>query len=341
MDTDELFVKYTVDEIRTIEKSTSERYRDLIEAADTITEMKNCSAQISNAVQDLQKHCVNLQKTMMTRGVAGVSKESHQDLQSKKKFYAISSEIKLLVDIPDRSSRKILKDSSMSDQKTAESLCSILLLEDSSPRQVFAEFLLARKSAIQTCLTPDLHTTSVKTQVCSVTRVAERTLRQIHSIFYNDEASGDCSSLLFDILSAVCNSHSPGNNGPYHIKLEVGNFGKYLPAHIKEQCVHLYVLLVAANFYRTEDEKASWKSVCEKVLKRKLSLWSEFLRSLFITRIQGIIQDALEETVTETQRLIAEATDRLDYSAEERSICSYVWRESGLDIPSEAAWDRE
>lgn len=36
--------------------------------------------QISNAVQDLQKHCVNLQKTMMTRGVAGVSKESHQDL---------------------------------------------------------------------------------------------------------------------------------------------------------------------------------------------------------------------------------------------------------------------
>lgn len=46
------------------------------------------------------------------------------------------------------------------------------------------------QSAIQTCLTPDLHTTSVKTQVCSVTRVAERTLRQIHSIFYNDEASG-------------------------------------------------------------------------------------------------------------------------------------------------------
>ncbi|KAJ8028956.1 Conserved oligomeric Golgi complex subunit 1 [Holothuria leucospilota] len=463
MDADDLFVKYTVEEIRKIEKNTrsdiekkkedlrqmvGERYRDLIEAADTITEMKNCSVKILTSVQDLQKHCVNLQKTMMIRGMAGAASQNQKEIESKKKFYAISSEIKLLVDIPDRiwsalegghhleatqlyliachvtsslqldsstpqsaqilkwfpvlsrqwatlshfkqnilqSSRNILKDFSMSDQKTAEALCSILLLEDSSPRQVFAEFLLARKSAIQSCLTPDLHNTSVKTQVCTVTSVAERTLRQIHSIFYNDEESGDSSSLLFDILSAVCDSHLQGKPGPYHIKLEVGNFGKYLPTHIKDfrpvlaapatpiatsylqQSVNQWVETCigdvqhgVSKFLRhittikaltgirdavyelleeTEDDRASWKSVCEKVLKRRLSLWSEFLRSLFITRIQAIIQDSLDETVSETQRLISEATEKLEDSPEERNICSYIWRESGLDIPSEAAWDR-
>ena len=42
-------------------------------------------------------------------------------------------------------------------QMIAESLCSILLLEESSPRQVFTEFLLARKSALQEIFHPSQH----------------------------------------------------------------------------------------------------------------------------------------------------------------------------------------
>ena len=56
--------------------------------------------------------------------------------------------------------------------------------------------------------------------------------------------------------------------------------------------------------------------------------------------LQAIIQDSLDETVSETQRLISEGTEKLEDSLEERNICSYIWKESGLDIPSEAAWDR-
>ena len=39
----------------------------------------------------------------------------------------------------------------------AESLCSILLLEESSPRQVFTEFILARKAALQEIFHPCQH----------------------------------------------------------------------------------------------------------------------------------------------------------------------------------------
>lgn len=42
----------------------------------------------------------------------------------------------------------------------------------------------------------------------------------------------------------------------------------------------------------------------------------------------------------DTQRLIAEASNKLENSFEERSMCGYIWRESSLDIPSEAAWDK-
>lgn len=45
----------------------------------------------------------------------------------------------------------------MSDQAVAEALCAIMLLEDSSPRQALADFLLARKLAIQQLLNQPHH----------------------------------------------------------------------------------------------------------------------------------------------------------------------------------------
>lgn len=42
-------------------------------------------------------------------------------------------------------------------QMLAESLCAILLLEESSPRQVFTEFILARKNALKEIFHPSQH----------------------------------------------------------------------------------------------------------------------------------------------------------------------------------------
>lgn len=49
-------------------------------------------------------------------------------------------------------SKMLLKCHAVSDQAVAEALCSIMLLEESSPRQALADFLLARKAAIQKLL---------------------------------------------------------------------------------------------------------------------------------------------------------------------------------------------
>lgn len=54
-------------------------------------------------------------------------------------------------------SKMLLKCQAVSDQAVAEALCSIMLLEESSPRQALTDFLLARKATIQTLLNQSHH----------------------------------------------------------------------------------------------------------------------------------------------------------------------------------------
>lgn len=54
-------------------------------------------------------------------------------------------------------SKMLLKGQAVSDQAVAEALCSIMLLEESSPRQALTDFLLARKAAIQKLLDQPHH----------------------------------------------------------------------------------------------------------------------------------------------------------------------------------------
>lgn len=54
-------------------------------------------------------------------------------------------------------SKLLLKSQAVADQAVAEALCSIMLLEESSPRQALTDFLMARKSALQKLLHQQQH----------------------------------------------------------------------------------------------------------------------------------------------------------------------------------------
>ncbi len=54
-------------------------------------------------------------------------------------------------------SKSVLRGRAVSDQAIAEALVSTMLLEDSSPRQALADFLLARKASIQQLLNQPQH----------------------------------------------------------------------------------------------------------------------------------------------------------------------------------------
>lgn len=72
-----LFERYGTDEIRAIERKVrgeieqkkeelrqmvGERYRDLIDAADTIGEMRQCSESVVQSIQDMYRYCHKLKQ---------------------------------------------------------------------------------------------------------------------------------------------------------------------------------------------------------------------------------------------------------------------------------------
>lgn len=76
-----LFERYSTDEIRAVERKVrgeieqkkeelrqmvGERYRDLIEAADTIGEMRECSEKVVQSIQDMQNYCHTLKHSKHT-----------------------------------------------------------------------------------------------------------------------------------------------------------------------------------------------------------------------------------------------------------------------------------
>lgn len=72
-----LFERYSTEEIRRVERKVrgeieqkkeelrqmvGERYRDLIDAADTIGEMRQCSRSVVDSIRDMQQYCQTLKQ---------------------------------------------------------------------------------------------------------------------------------------------------------------------------------------------------------------------------------------------------------------------------------------
>nr|XP_026692510.1 conserved oligomeric Golgi complex subunit 1-like [Ciona intestinalis] len=105
-----IFERNGVEEIRELEKKTrheielkkeelrqmvGERYRDLIEAADKITEMKKCSEIVTNTVKDIQEF------TSARRKSALKPRASQLGASNESRFLEIAAETKVLMEMPE------------------------------------------------------------------------------------------------------------------------------------------------------------------------------------------------------------------------------------------------
>nr|XP_020499879.1 conserved oligomeric Golgi complex subunit 1 isoform X1 [Labrus bergylta] len=108
-----LFERYNTDEIRRIERKVrgeieqkkeelrqmvGERYRELMDAADTIGEMRQCSESVVQSIQDMHQYCHSLKRGKTS--VSSSRQESQRQWQDK--FYTMAAQIKLLLEIPER-----------------------------------------------------------------------------------------------------------------------------------------------------------------------------------------------------------------------------------------------
>uniref|UniRef100_A0A674AZB6 Conserved oligomeric Golgi complex subunit 1 n=1 Tax=Salmo trutta TaxID=8032 RepID=A0A674AZB6_SALTR len=354
-----LFERYNTEEIRGIERKVrgeiehkkeelrqmvGERYRDLIDAADTIGEMYPCGT-VCMCLETL-----SLSLLSPLSSLSPPPPPPPPPHQSQEKFYTMASQIKLLLEIPERiwssmeasqylqatqlyllcchlhrqlhleaggpqyspvlarfpilvrqvaaaghfrstillDSKSVLRGRAVSDQAIAEALVSTMLLEDSSPRQALADFLLARKASIQQLLNQPQHGAGIKAQVCSLVELLVTTLYQAYAVFYvapeGSPRLGDgglSSGLLFTTLENVT-STTPTGKGRRVLQEEVstGSWFKYLPSSIAEFQPALRTLAQPIQREQLRDTLQQWINTCKEDIRNGVSSLLVYVNSL-------------------------------------------------------------
>ncbi|XP_023614845.1 conserved oligomeric Golgi complex subunit 1 [Myotis lucifugus] len=198
-------------------------------------------------------------------------------------------------------SKMLLKCQAGSDQAVAEALCSIMLLEESSPRQALADFLLARKAAIQKLLNQPHHGAGVKAQICSLVELLATTLNQAHALFYTlpegllPDPSLPCG-LLFSTLETITGQHPTEKGiGVLQEEMKLCSWFKHLPASIVEFRPALRTLAHPISQEYLTDTLQKWIHMCKEDIKNGITSLLMFVKSM-----KGLagIRDAVWELLT-------------------------------------------
>ncbi|XP_036756088.2 conserved oligomeric Golgi complex subunit 1 isoform X1 [Manis pentadactyla] len=88
-------IEHKKEELR---QMVGERYRDLIEAADTIGQMRRCAEGLVDAVKATDEYCARLRQPAAPRP----PREPQPQQPSQEKFYSMAAQIKLLLEIPEK-----------------------------------------------------------------------------------------------------------------------------------------------------------------------------------------------------------------------------------------------
>ncbi|XP_032932518.1 conserved oligomeric Golgi complex subunit 1 isoform X3 [Catharus ustulatus] len=346
-----LFEAHTAAELRAVERRlragieqkreelrqmVGERYRDLIEAADTIAEMRRSAERLLGAVRGLQRG-----------GTARPGPPGTARPPAQQGFYGAAAQLKLLLEVPEQvwgaveggrflpaarlhllgahlrrqlqldtararsspvlarfpillrqvaaashlrstilqESKALLRCRTGSDQAVAEALCAIMLLEDSSPRQALADFLLARKMAIQQLLNQPHHGAGIKAQVCSLMELLTTTLYQAHALFYTvpegmaPDPALPCG-LLFSTLESTTGQNPAGRGGVLEEDLKLSSWFKYLPESVVEFQPALRTLAHPISQEYLRETLQQWINMCSDDIRTGVRTLLVFVKSM-------------------------------------------------------------
>ncbi|XP_023067690.2 conserved oligomeric Golgi complex subunit 1 isoform X1 [Piliocolobus tephrosceles] len=351
-------IEHKKEELR---QMVGERYRDLIEAADTIGQMRRCAVGLVDAVKATDQYCARLRQA--GSAAPRPSRAPQPQQPSQEKFYSMAAQIKLLLEIPEKiwssmeasqylhatqlyllcchlhnllqldssssryspvlsrfpilirqvaaashfrstilhESKMLLKCQTVSDQAVAEALCSMMLLEESSPRQALTDFLLARKATIQKLLNQPHHGAGIKAQICSLVELLATTLKQAHALFYTlpegllPDPALPCG-LLFSTLETITGQQSAGKGtGVLQEEMKLCSWFKHLPASIVEFQPTLRTLAHPISQEYLKDTLQKWIHMCNEDIKNGVSNLLMYVKSM-----KGLagIRDAMWELLT-------------------------------------------
>lgn len=322
---------------------------------------------MNDSIKTIQGNCKHLYQTHQSRGVSGQIAPPSLN-QSKSRFYSVASQMKLLVDTPEKvwnalehheylkaaqlyllaqnivsslhidtgtsapskllasfpilprqwssishfkdsilqGSRKLLRDHTQSEQTVAECLCAIMFLEDSSPRQVFNEFLVARQASLQELFHPSQQATGIKTQLCEVVRLVMSSLYQVFVLFNGDdvkETETGNASLLFEMISKMTSrSDSSTSEGELLKQLFGQDFDLALLRHLPASVAGFRPRLRSISSYITreyiQNNCKTWFQKCAEDVKKGMDSFLQYVGTLKgLASIRDAVWDLVNPSV--------------------------------------------
>ncbi|XP_019615207.1 PREDICTED: conserved oligomeric Golgi complex subunit 1-like [Branchiostoma belcheri] len=340
MDTNILFQKYTINEVKDTEKRVrsdierkkedlrqmvGERYRDLIEAADTIREMKNSANNVGQAVSSMDKYCQQLQK----------NKKNHarENMEAAKKkehdaFYSIAAEIKLLLDMPERIWSSLEADELLSAARLyllSHHIMTSLHLDSPSPppstQTLLAFFpILSRQWS---------YISHFKVAILQYSSIAEfcPSLKTLANPVSQEHLQASCQKWITTCVETI-------HRG-------VGELLGYISTIKGLVAIRDAVWDMLAR----DGAGMEWSVICQHILRREVLVWEEFLRPILLNRSKVIIESQCNSTAELSLQLVTNTLQELGQkNSSERSLMSehdvagYVWTEMSSDMPSRSSW---
>ncbi|XP_017928534.3 conserved oligomeric Golgi complex subunit 1, partial [Manacus vitellinus] len=148
-----------------------------------------------------------------------------------------------------------------------------------------ADFLLARKMAIQQLLNQPHHGAGIKAQVCSLMELLTTTLYQAHALFYTvpEGMSPDPAlpcGLLFSTLESTTGQHPAGRGGVLEEDLKLSSWFKYLPESVVEFQPALRTLAHPISQEHLRETLQQWISMCSDDIRAGVSSLLVYVRSM-------------------------------------------------------------
>ncbi|CAK8692260.1 conserved oligomeric Golgi complex subunit 1-like [Clavelina lepadiformis] len=85
----------------------------------------------------------------------------------------------------------------------------------------------------------------------------------------------------------------------------------------------------------TPKKDNSWVNICSQIFNRKLDIWTELLRDIFVEKVNHLVKRTMDELFSKTKNILEKF---LEADVDMENVCSFLWREHDDDISSSTAW---
>ncbi|CAF4503216.1 unnamed protein product [Rotaria socialis] len=351
LDIDSIFVKYTINEIRDIDEKikadmerkkeelrsmVGERYRDLIEAADAIFEMKTCAKGVEQFVHLLNDKCSKVDHTLLTQST---SSNTVTDKQLSRLTFVVS--IKILTETRRR---------------------CWMSLEENNFAAAARQYLLAQHmaSSLSSSTNDEQLDSDSQKSIVAATRLWHQTRQMKATILdkcrlylkntdTDDQKNKNCEPVdLSEYESRQQELVQSTIEKWLQIVLEAVKTGiRELLNHTTslKPLLHLKLSLVSLM---TEERMEQWSIVCNRLLNgnnKHIRLWDDLIKVELRARAKQVLHvrfDQFNQTtiqkIEQCLKAFHNSTTKIDKSSLEFNVLNYIWSDVDNNTPSDYVW---